>query len=581
MRRPFPVVLLALVFSPASGALAQTAQPGQVTRPTPQQTPARAPGPNDRIVGKSVLRGFVVLADTGAPVRRAMVSAVADPQRRGSTVTDAEGRFEINELPAGRYRVTAMKSGLLAPGMEKAGASMSAGPRPTIEIGEAQVVEKYMVPMLRGGVISGRITDEFGEAVAGVQVSAMRYAFREGKRQLTPAMSPGSGPFSQTDDLGGFRIYGLPAGEYFVSARPPREPMFGVENVPPEGMAMTFFPGSPDVAQARPVQVRAGHEVPNVAFALTRLRLSRVRGTVLTSRGEPYVGANVMVSGADAMMMGGFTTGGGNTGADGSFTINGLSPGAYNLTARSGFGMGDDVEMGTTRIVADGGDIDGVVIAASRGGTLQGRVVTDDGSPLPRTTGLMVMAMSVERGLPMMGPSQGTVKDDGTFEIKGLFGPRQVRFSFQGAPLDGWGFKGTYVGSDDVTDEGIDFGSGRVVEGVEVVLTRKLTRLSGAVTGPDGRPATTGMVLIFPADERRWGQMSRYVRFMPITAESRFEIRGVPPYDDYRIIAIPPIEDGLWTDPEFLRGLLDTSTRLSLAEGDTKTQDLRLVRLDR
>ena len=41
----------------------------------------------------------------------------------------------------------------------------------------------------------------------------MRLQFTNGKRRLVP-----SGRNSTTNDLGQFRIYGLPPGEYYVSA---------------------------------------------------------------------------------------------------------------------------------------------------------------------------------------------------------------------------------------------------------------------------------------------------------------------------------------------------------------------------
>ena len=67
--------------------------------------------------------------------------------------------------------------------------------------------------MPRGSVISGRVLDEFGEPVADAMVNAMRSAWTAGRRKLQP-----TGRSAQTNDLGQYRIYGLPPGDYYVSA---------------------------------------------------------------------------------------------------------------------------------------------------------------------------------------------------------------------------------------------------------------------------------------------------------------------------------------------------------------------------
>src|SRR5262249_62034558 len=82
-----------------------------------------------------------------------------------------------------------------------------------IELAEAQLIDKADVTLPRGSVVSGRVVDEFGEPVADANVSAMRMQFVNGRRRLANA-----GRNSQTNDLGQFRIFGLPPGEYYVSA---------------------------------------------------------------------------------------------------------------------------------------------------------------------------------------------------------------------------------------------------------------------------------------------------------------------------------------------------------------------------
>ena len=82
-----------------------------------------------------------------------------------------------------------------------------------IELTDAQLMEKADVALPRGSVLAGRVADEFGEAVAEAEVIAMRLQYQNGRRRLTPA-----GRNATTNDLGQFRIYGLPPGEYYIAA---------------------------------------------------------------------------------------------------------------------------------------------------------------------------------------------------------------------------------------------------------------------------------------------------------------------------------------------------------------------------
>src|SRR5919198_5357545 len=65
----------------------------------------------DQPAGTAVIRGRIVAADTGAPIRRAQVRATSGGGRGHLTSTDAEGRFELTGLPAGRWELTASKAG--------------------------------------------------------------------------------------------------------------------------------------------------------------------------------------------------------------------------------------------------------------------------------------------------------------------------------------------------------------------------------------------------------------------------------------------------------------------------------------
>ena len=88
----------------------------------------------------------------------------------------------------------------------------------------------------------------------------MRYQFMSGARRLMPGGGEGSNDRLTT---GVFRLYGLPPGDYYVSAnnRGNMMVMPGMNNTEPEGFAPTYYPGTPNVSDAARVTVkgRAGN----------------------------------------------------------------------------------------------------------------------------------------------------------------------------------------------------------------------------------------------------------------------------------------------------------------------------------
>ena len=153
-----------------------------------------------------------MLASDGAgPIRRAQVRISGPDVAPKAALTDAEGRFEFRELPAGRFTLQATKSGFVNVQYGQTRPFESGKP---IELADKQSLDNADISMPRGSVIAGRIVDEFGDAIPDVSVTAMRQTWQNGRRRLVP--SPGR--VAQTNDLGQFRIYGLPPGDYYVSA---------------------------------------------------------------------------------------------------------------------------------------------------------------------------------------------------------------------------------------------------------------------------------------------------------------------------------------------------------------------------
>src|SRR5262245_8820097 len=212
-------IAFSFAFLVAFGALVvgQAPQPGQQVQPpsqpgTPQRMPARPLRPGETPPkGTAVLKGQV-LAATGGPVRRAQVRAMSMEGRGGGvTSTDAEGRYEIKELAAGRYNLTATKGGFV---QSNYGQRRAGEPGTPIDLSDGQTADKVNFVLSRGSVISGKIVDDGGEPVSGTQVAAVRYQFMAGARRLVPG--GGEGSTDRTDDQGSFRLFGLPPGDYYV-----------------------------------------------------------------------------------------------------------------------------------------------------------------------------------------------------------------------------------------------------------------------------------------------------------------------------------------------------------------------------
>ena len=596
MRLPPVVFLAALVISASAMAPRDQAPqpapgqpaPGQPTagKPAPPpRTPPRAGRPDEPPpTGTAVIRGFVTASDTGTALRRAQVRAFSSDGRGGGVAqTDAQGRYEIKDLPAGRYTLSATKSGYVS--MQYGQRRPGNAPGTPLEIADTQIAEKVSFALPRGAAVGGRIVDEFGEPVSTVQVMAARYMFQAGSRRLVQAGAEGGS--DRTDDQGSYRLYGLPPGEYYITASLRNMSMnFGPAQVsqgPMDGYAPTYYPGTTSLGEAQRVTVRAAQDLQNVSFALAAARLSRVSGRALNASGEPMIGAQVMAQSRDSnMAMAMMMRGSSMVRPDGTFQISGLAPGSYTLNVqpmRMGPNVDPNPEIGRLDVTVSGGDLENLLIVAARGGIVRGHVVTDDGTPPPfKPQQFRVFANPADPDQQMFGGgSQPKVNDDFTFEITGL-ADRVLIMASVDAMGGSWSLKHVFREGTDLIDRGLDVPPGTVVEDIQLVLTQQVTELSGAVTDDRNRPVTDATVIIFPADRELWRLGSRRLRIARPDTEGKYRMRIVPG-EDYLVIAVQNLEQGQQGDPEFLDRAREAAARLSINEGEKKVLDVKLSSL--
>jgi hypothetical protein len=566
MMVPGHAVTLAQVPAPA---VTQTS-PGVPAGARPQGS---ATGPRDGEqkpeTGTGRIAGRVIGGENGAPLRRAVVNLWAEGMREGrSATTDEAGRFEFKELPAARFNLHASKAGYVTMryGQRRA---FEAGSR-SLELANGQAVTNVQFNLPRGGVITGRITDEFGEPVAGTSVKVLKHQYADGRRQLMPVM----GGWASTDDLGRYRAYGLATGEYFVSASMGGAAgPFAAQSEDRGGFAPTYYPGTPTVAEAQQVPVRAGTEV-TANFALLPARTLTISGTAVDSEGKPIVNGFIMVQEGAAGRRAMFSmSAGGMIHPDGTFRIANLTPGEYVLHVNTDRGMEADSESAAVPVTLATEDVSGLAIVTTRGATIAGQVIIDDGQGASlRPTELTFFVIPVDPVSPMFGRPI-TPKDDWTFEGTARESPVLIR---GGEQATGWRIKAVTQRGVDVTDTGVVFRPGERVDDVQIVLSNRLSVVSGSVAGDGGGAVKDYVVVLFADDPNRWGPGSRHIGSARPDQQGQFEVKGLPP-GNYVALAVEYLEEGQDRDPEFLQQMRPSGTSFALAEGERKALALRLV----
>jgi hypothetical protein len=608
--------LIALTLSPvfagqSAAPQAPAAAGEQGGRGRGQRQPARDRAELPK--GTSAISGRVLAAETGRPVKRARVSvtgAAAGGGRGGGTaMSDDQGRYVVADLAAGTYSVSASKNGFVDAIF---GQRRPLQPGTPVQLADGQAASNVDLRLTRGGVITGRIVDEDGDALARALVTVQRYQYIRGERQLTPAGG------DQTDDRGQYRVFGLPPGEYFVSASasgigqllgrglaqlaaglgtqpgggrggrggPLAAALGATDDAETSGYAPTYYPGVVNAPEAGKVAVAPGQEVGGIDFQIQLVPFATVSGIVSGAADDVasvVIVPQDMIGGAVARLGGQVLTG--RAQADGTFSISNVPPGRYIAIARSG-GRGGEPRTGLQPVVVNGQNIDGVSLALQSGVTISGNItVESSGTPAPDDYSVFRIETPDVNPLPIGGGGGGRgggplaggggrAAKNGSFQVGNLLpGAHYIRVSGGGGATQ-WTVKAITVGGQDVADSVLELKPGQNVDNVTIVLTDRTTEISGTVR--DARNAGTPAisVIAFSTDPSHWRPQSRRIQAVRSDQSGAFRIRNLPP-GEYFLLATDDVEQGEWFDPAFLENARSGARRMSISEGDRKTQDLR------
>ena len=482
------------------------------------------------------------------------------------------GRFAIDKIEPGRYRLRVERSGYVA---QEYGESSRTSAGAVLSLAPGHEAKDLLFRLVPWAVISGRVTDENGDALPDVSIQAMVYVTREGKRTLE------GGREVETNDLGEYRIYGLTKGHYLVRATM-RERRFQIQtdlnkgegdSSAGAGYAPVYYPGTSDETRAVSINVDAGQDVPAIDFTLIPIRSFRVRGHVFDATlGQAPKDCMAFlihhVPGASAF----FSNEQGQAVCQkGTFEFMSVPPGAYSVVVQT-FGNG---KIRTTRASLDVSETseNDIALTLTPGVNLTGRITVEGSQALD----LSELYISLRDPDDYFGGGKGAeVKPDGTMTFENVpEGNYQV--GVYGRPPEfspDFYMKDALVNGESALDKGLTVSAGDSRRSLEIVMSSQGARVDGTVTDENDLPAAGAIVALVPDEPRR--KQFRLYKDVTTDQYGKFILRGIAP-GKYKLFSWKDVENNAWEDPDFLKPFEDQGKEITAEENGHISIQLKLI----
>jgi len=217
-----------------------------------------------------------------------------------------------------------------------------------------------------------------------------------------------------------------------------------------------------------------------------------------------------------------------------------------------------------------------VPLTTSQGSSARGRVIVDGGDPdLLANRNLRLSAYAPAFTMRAGSLARGRVAPDLSFTVDGLRGHQVL--SVQGLP-EGWWVKDVRISGQSSVD-GFDFGVARSFASVEIVVSGRITGLTGNVTMPTGATADDYAVVVFPEDEGKWEQgLGTGARMTRPGLDGAYKLPGLRP-GRYYALALPAAQADyqLLNEPDQLRVLAGRARTVEVRDGEMAPLTLTLV----
>lgn len=496
----------------------------------------------------------VVLDEAGEPVvglvvnvlRREVPQGIPRLTVSGFTTTDDRGLYRLDNLPPGQLYVLAPQN------------------ITTIPVSEA---DKQAGSMLAANPLIEAMT-------GGTQTSMVMAGIRVGDQMIRTA---GGG-------------LGAPGN----SPPPPVNGRFAAYQT-------TFYPGVTQLSQAIAITLRSGDERTGVDFQIRPTASARVSGLLMTKNGPAASMTIRLVPAPGHAEDEALTVATATTGPDGAFTFVGVPTGQYvaeaQISARQGTTVPADVlatmtpEMRAAAqaratssesaflqapVTVGDRDITGLSFVLKPGAKVGGLVVFDGAAPKPTPQQMANVQVAFVSQFGQFSNPQTRLNADATFKTPG-YAPGQYTASAIGAPAP-WLLRSVKVDGRDVMTSGIEIGESDL-DGVELTFIDRPATVSGFVRQEGNGPLPGVTALLISADYRASiaAGMTPRQQTAIVQPTGAFAFGRLLP-GDYFVVAVLDEAVPVQRELPFYDAFARVGTRVTIAEGETKTLDLKIVR---
>jgi protocatechuate 3,4-dioxygenase beta subunit len=490
-------------------ALAIFAEAGSVFAQSPAKQPAAKTGGSvsGRVTIKDKPAGGILVV-----LRKSEGSNPYDAAIKG--VTEQDGTYRILSIPPGSYAVIPTTPAYVP--------ADSAG-RKSVVIAEDENVEGINFSLVRGGVITGKVTDSEGHPVIQQQVEL--YRVEEQKAGAQPRQGPVYPARSaQTDDRGIYRMFGVLAGRYRVSAGRSENSMMQF-SISPITYSQVFHPDAKEPAKATVIEVSEASEATNVDIILgPALQMFSASGRIISGdNGAPVpqtrfglhrvIGDRIEYVNHNAM-----------SDARGEFTMEGLTPGKYGVYLFTNPSTELYVEKTTFDVIDQ--DVTGLTIKLARGATITGTLILESDDKAAQKKFLEMRLFGYVQTFPGTSNSATSpVGPGGSFRLTGL--PPGAA-EFQIFPVGAYvpaGFVIARIERDGVAMPRLELKEGEQVNGVKMFVRFGNASIRGVVSFENGTPLPGMRVMIRLSKP---GETVQYGRQVEVDARGQFLIDNLP-----------------------------------------------------